>query len=69
MIVTTEPTTEAEGVKTFTCTCGETKTEAIAKLPPSEKNGGGCGSTLSGSIGMIALVTLAGGMIARKKKK
>ena len=31
--VTTEPTTKAEGVKTYTCTvCGETKTEAIAKL-------------------------------------
>jgi hypothetical protein len=31
--VTTEPTVDAEGVKTFTCTdCGETKTEAIEKL-------------------------------------
>ncbi len=31
--VTTEPTIDAEGVKTFTCTaCGETKTEAIEKL-------------------------------------
>jgi hypothetical protein len=33
--VTTEPTVEAEGVKTFTCAdCGATKTEAIAKLDP-----------------------------------
>ena len=32
--VTTEPTIETEGVKTFTCTvCGETKTEKINKLP------------------------------------
>lgn len=33
-VVTTEPTKEAEGVKTYTCTvCGDTKTEPIAKLP------------------------------------
>lgn len=31
--VTTEPTTSAEGEKTFTCTlCGATRTEAVAKL-------------------------------------
>ena len=38
--VTKEPTTEAEGVKTFTCSvCGATKTEAIAKVvkPEEEK--------------------------------
>ena len=35
-IVTTKPTTSAAGVKTFTCTsCGETKTEPIAKLTPA----------------------------------
>ncbi len=36
-VVTTPATTEAEGVKTFTCTvesCGRTKTESIEKLPP-----------------------------------
>ena len=33
-VVTKEPTTAKEGVKTFTCTvCGATKTEKIAKLP------------------------------------
>ncbi|MCR5309016.1 MAG: InlB B-repeat-containing protein [Bacilli bacterium] len=32
-VVTTEPTTEAEGVKTYTCTvCKETKTESIPKI-------------------------------------
>ena len=32
--ITTEPTTQAEGVKTYTCTiCHTTKTEAVAKLP------------------------------------
>ena len=31
--ITTAPTAEAEGVKTYTCTvCGETKTEAVPKL-------------------------------------
>lgn len=37
--ITTEPTTQAEGVKTYTCTiCHATKTEAVAKLPAeSEK--------------------------------
>ena len=35
-VVTTEPTEEAEGVKTYTCSaCGETKTETIAKLEPT----------------------------------
>lgn len=35
-VVTKEPTTTEEGVKTYTCTaegCGQTKTESIAKLP------------------------------------
>jgi hypothetical protein len=33
--VTTEPTYEAEGVRTYTCTiCGESYTEAIEQLPP-----------------------------------
>ena len=37
--ITTEPTAQAEGVKTYTCTiCHATKTEAVAKLPAeSEK--------------------------------
>ena len=43
-VVTQEPTTEAEGVKTYTCTvCSETKTEAIAKLDPPTGGGGGGG--------------------------
>lgn len=36
--VTVAASETAEGVMTYTCTvCGETRTEAIAKLPPSEK--------------------------------
>lgn len=34
-VVTLEPTTEAEGIRTYTCAaCGNTRTETIAKLPP-----------------------------------
>jgi hypothetical protein len=34
--ITTQPTTEKEGVKTFTCeACGATKTEAVDKLSPT----------------------------------
>jgi len=37
-VVTTEPTVDAEGVKTYTCSvCGETKTEPIDKLAPAEE--------------------------------
>ena len=37
-VVTTEPTTEKEGVKTYTCTvCNETKTETIPRLNGSGK--------------------------------
>ncbi len=36
--VTTEPTEEAAGVKTFACTeCGQTKTEEVEKLPHTHK--------------------------------
>ena len=35
-VVTVEPTTEAEGVMTYTCTvCGEERTEAIPKVEPT----------------------------------
>ena len=38
-VVTTEPTQEQEGVKTFTCSgCGHTYTEAIAKLPATSED-------------------------------
>lgn len=45
--VTTQPTTTAEGVRTYICSrCGHTYTEAIDRLP-----GGGGGSTGGGSTG------------------
>lgn len=38
-VVTQEPTENVEGIKTFTCSaCGQTKTEAIAKLPQAEED-------------------------------
>ena len=36
-VVTTEPTCNAEGVMTYTCECGETKTEKVQKLPHTEE--------------------------------
>jgi len=37
-VVTTEPTTEKDGVKTYTCTvCNETKTETTPRLNGSGK--------------------------------
>ena len=37
-VVTTEPTAEKDGVKTYTCTvCNETKTETIPRLNASGK--------------------------------
>ena len=37
-VVTTAPTYTAEGVKTFTCSvCGDTYTEAVAKLPTADE--------------------------------
>ena len=62
-VVTVEPTKDIEGVKTFTCECGETKTEAIAKLAT------GCSSIVTSSFATMALITLAGGMVACKKKR
>ena len=38
--ITTEPTHLTEGVKTFTCECGEAKTEVIPKLEAHEWNDG-----------------------------
>ena len=39
-VITTAPTTTSTGVKTYTCPCGATKTETIAKLPDSGQSGG-----------------------------
>ncbi len=57
--ITTEPTTEAEGVKTYTCkSCGGTKTEAIAKLPTSEDDtdSSGCGSVIGYGVFIVPML-------------
>ena len=36
-VITTEPTQESEGVKTYTCECGHTYTEAVEKLPATSE--------------------------------
>ncbi len=40
-VVTEQPTCTKEGVKTYTCECGETKTETIAKLDHVDANNDG----------------------------
>ncbi len=72
-VVTTEPTVETEGVKTFTCAdCGGTKTEAIAKLPAPEtddKEDSGCGSVVGSGFAMMAILSGAAVMLTKKKRK
>lgn len=73
-VVTKEPTTLEEGVKTYTCEdCGKTKTEAIDKLteniskPDEYDSNGGCGGSVVTSLfGLFALTSVA---IFLKKKR
>lgn len=56
--VTTAATAEKEGVKTYTCSvCGETKTEAVAKLPASSNTDTGDNTMM---IPLMILVVLSG---------
>ncbi len=55
--VTTEPTTEKEGVKTFTCAdCGATKTEAVDKLTPPKTPATGDNNM---NVALVVLAVLA----------
>ncbi len=68
--VTKEATADAEGEKTFTCaTCGETKTEAIAKLAAETEAEaeGGCGSVVG--LGVVAIVAASAAFAFVPKKK
>ena len=78
--VTTEPTSDAEGIKTYTCKdCGYTKTEKLDKLPesantdtepttePVEEEKRGCSSAIY--IGYVLPIALASVCTARKKRK
>lgn len=68
--VTTEPTCTQKGVKTFTCSCGQTKTEDVDPLGHTDKNGdflcdNNCGTVMikdgdySIKAGDVAMGTLA----------
>jgi len=67
-VVTTKPTTEKEGEKTYTCSgCGQTKTEPVAKLEKddSDDDSGSCASVapVGGNHGggtALMLLTLLG---------
>lgn len=65
-VVTKEATTSEEGVKTYTCSCGHTYTEAVAKLAPATSEGCG-GSIVATSIAVIGLFGVA--LFLRKKRE
>jgi LPXTG-motif cell wall-anchored protein len=63
-VVTKEATTKTEGEKTFTCSCGYSYTESIAKLASSNN---GCGGSIIASI--FGVLALAGSVIVLRKKR
>lgn len=66
-VVTKEPTADAEGVKTFTCTaCGAEKTEAIAKLPEKSPNTGD-NSMAPFAVAGLALAAMAAAVATRRR--
>ena len=76
-VITLQPTTSKEGEKTFTClSCGETKTETVAKL--AEEENGNCGSCKSSVnaedmpvaiAGIISLLAAAAFVLKRGKNR
>jgi hypothetical protein len=66
-VVTTEPTVDAEGEKTFTCSdCGAKKTEKVEKLAKKK----GCGSSKSSGLALATpFICLPAGLMFNKKKK
>ena len=66
-VVTKEPTTKEEGVKTFTCKkCGETRTEVIEKLPYNPPTGD---NTNLWAISLLMLTAGAGLVLLTLRKK
>ena len=66
-LVTVEPTQDKEGVKSFSCVCGATRTESIEKLPKKE---GGCSGSAPASLALVSLFVCAqAGVFFKKKKK
>jgi hypothetical protein len=82
-VVTTEPTAEAEGVKTYTCeTCGAEKTEAVEKLPdnndgendpiesePTGNDKKGCSNSISVGVGFMVIALSTALTFVFKKKE
>ena len=76
-VITLQPTTSKEGKKTFTClSCGETKTETVAKLAAEEKgNCGSCKSSVNAEdmpvaiAGIISLLAAAAFVLKRGKNR
>jgi len=82
--VTTAATTEADGVKTYTCAdCGATKTEAIAKLDAPAADAPatdapatdapaeekGCKNSIGvGAVAVLAVAGLACGIVSKKRE-
>ena len=71
-VITTQPTEDSYGVKTFTCSCGETMTESVDKLPPTtqpnpdegaedEPNGGNSSSGDAKGCATVAPFSSGGG--------
>ena len=75
-VITEQPTTSKEGKKTFTCsTCGETKTETVAKLEEENGNCGSCKSAVNADdmpvaiAGIISLLAAAAFVLKRGKNR
>ena len=78
-VVTSQPTTTAEGEKTYTCiNCNETKTEKIDKIEGDKsEETGGCASVAptggndgaGGAVGLITLLGIALILVKSKAKK
>ena len=76
-MVTKAATTEAEGVKTYTCTvCQATKTEAIPALTPDTNTDTPAADTNPATgdsenlilLGAVMLLTVTGAVLVLKKK-
>ncbi len=68
-VVTKEPTTTAEGEKTFTCECGATKTEKIDKLPEEVAPKTGSTTALIAAVALLSVTAGAAVVITRKKRE
>ena len=65
-----EATEDAEGEMLYTCTCGQTKTEVIAKLPGAPdtiQEAVGCSGSLAYSI--FGLLALSGAVLVVRRRK